>query len=78
MGKSTSLGRVEVVLTKPNGERIEVEVGENGIVYIDVEADEQCTMNVAQQWTELSEERRQKASRFIQSIQQDLEGLLAY
>ena len=43
MGKSTSFGRVEVVLTKPNGERIEVEIGENGLVYIDVEADHQCT-----------------------------------
>ncbi len=78
MGKSTSLGRVEVVLTKPNGERIEVEVGENGMVYIDVESDARCTMNVAQQWTELSDERRQLASKFIESIQQDIEGLLAY
>ncbi|UZP68340.1 hypothetical protein N1030_05000 [Desulfovibrio mangrovi] len=77
MGKSTSLGRVEVVLTKPNGERIEVEVGENGMVYIDVETGEKCTMNVAERWTELTEERRQKASQFIKSIQQDLEGLLA-
>ncbi|GFM35535.1 hypothetical protein [Desulfovibrio psychrotolerans] len=76
MGKSTSLGRVEVVLTKPNGERIEVEVGENGMVYIDVETDRRCTMNVAQQWAELSDEHRQKASMFIRSIQQNLEGLL--
>ncbi len=78
MGKSTSLGRVEVVLTKPNGERIEVEVGENGLVYIDIEADRQCTLNVAQQWADLSEERRREACRFIQNIQHDLEGLLAY
>ncbi|MFV0349809.1 MAG: hypothetical protein ACK5JO_14625 [Halodesulfovibrio sp.] len=77
MGKSTSLGRVEVVLTKPNGERIEVEVGENDMVYIDVESDEQCTMNKAQRWAELTDERRQQASQFIKSIQQDLEGLLA-
>ncbi|GFM33946.1 hypothetical protein LN040_02875 [Desulfovibrio subterraneus] len=77
MGKSTSLGKVEVVLTKPNGERIEVEVGENDMVYIDVEAGEQCTMNKAQRWAELTDERRQQASQFIKSIQQDLEGLLA-
>ncbi|MCG8529898.1 MAG: hypothetical protein MI749_04455 [Desulfovibrionales bacterium] len=51
--------RVEIVLTKPTGERIEVDVDRNGILYIDVESNEKCKMNYAQSWMKVPNGQRE-------------------
>ena len=75
MGKSLKAPRVELVLTTPTGERIEVEADLDGRLYVDVENGEQCTLNYAKQWSDMTDERRQKTMEFIERITDNVKVL---
>lgn len=75
MSKTSSFDRVELVLTGANGERIEVAASINDLLYIDIEHDERCTLNYAENWANLTDERRRKATNFIKDVSNSLECL---
>ena len=64
--------RVEIVLTKPTGERIEVDVDRNGILYIDVESDQKCQMNYAQVWKNVPDGQREYLEKVLGGLAQHL------
>lgn len=70
------VNRVEIVLTKACGERIEVNVDKDGLFYIDVESDKQCTLNYAEAWKEVPLEQKECLKLMLEGLVQNLDKLV--
>ncbi|OBQ46104.1 hypothetical protein [Halodesulfovibrio spirochaetisodalis] len=67
---------VEIVLTKACGERIEVNVDTNGLLYIDVESDKQCTMNYAEAWKKVPTDQKERLKEMLEGLVNSLDQVL--
>ena len=68
--------RVEIILTKPSGERIEVDVDRNGIFYMDIESEEKCTMNHAQPWKQVPAGQKQYLKSMVEKLANSLSEVM--
>lgn len=71
-----SFERVEIVLTKSGGERIEVDVAKDGMLYIDVESNEQCKLNYAETWQEVPNDQKERLRRMFMRLAQSLDKVV--
>ena len=71
-----AVDRVEIVLTKACGERIEVNVDQDGLLYIDVESDKRCTLNYAEAWKEIPNDQKECLKKMLEGLVQNLDKLV--
>lgn len=73
---ATAVDCVEIVLTKTCGERIEVNVDTNGLLYIDVESDKQCRMNYAEAWKKVPTDQKKRLQNMLEGLAHSLEKVV--
>lgn len=71
-----AVDRVEIVLTKACGERIEVNVDKDGLLYVDVEHDKQCTLNYAEAWKEIPSDQKECLKKMLDGLVLNLDKLV--
>ena len=71
-----AVDRVEIVLTKACGERIEVNVDQDGLLYIDVESDKRCTLNYAEAWKEVPSDQKECLKKMLEGLVLNLDKLV--
>lgn len=71
-----SFERVEIVLTKSGGERIEVDVDKDGLLYIDVESNERCKLNYAEAWGEVPDDQKERLRKMFVRLAQSLDKVV--
>ncbi|SIO40737.1 hypothetical protein [Halodesulfovibrio marinisediminis] len=70
------VNRVEIVLTKACGERIEVNVDKDGLFYIDVESDKKCMLNYAEAWKKVPSQQKECLKMMLEGLVPNLNRLV--